>query len=298
MQDQNRLSKFFSFTRSEIRGLIVLCILIITLLVVRFLIHRSSGNFSLLYSPVEPSSQEETEIDAPAYTDYVNLDNENYDEERSVPDKIDPNSSGYIELIRSGISASVAKHIIAYREHGGRFSVPGDLLKIDGIDTFLLMKLDGILVLNPKPRATDKYYFNAGVSNNLIIELNRTDSIELVKLPGIGLVLSARIVRYRNALGGFYSPHQLSEVYGISDSLFQTISKNLVADTLLIKKIELNTVSFAELLKHPYLDRFQVKAILNYRRLAGPFKRINELKEYYLIPDENYDKIKPYLVLK
>ena len=41
------------------------------------------------------------------------------------------------------------------------------------------------------------------------LELNSCDSLSLVALPGIGPVLSVRIIKYRNLLGGFAAVEQL-----------------------------------------------------------------------------------------
>ncbi|MBR2261187.1 MAG: helix-hairpin-helix domain-containing protein [Paludibacteraceae bacterium] len=55
------------------------------------------------------------------------------------------------------------------------------------------------------------------------VELNSADTTELKRLRGIGSVLSARIVKYRNKLGGFSSVEDLKNVYGLSDETYQSI---------------------------------------------------------------------------
>jgi competence ComEA-like helix-hairpin-helix protein len=69
---------------------------------------------------------------------------------------------------------------------------------------------------------------------NMGINLNAADSMALVMQPGIGPILSARIIKYRNKLGGFYTVAQLKEVHGISDSTFEKISPKIeiVKDSL------------------------------------------------------------------
>jgi competence ComEA-like helix-hairpin-helix protein len=65
------------------------------------------------------------------------------------------------------------------------------------------------------------------------INLNSADSAELVKLYGIGPVLSKRIIKYRNSLGGkFQSVDQLKNVYGLSEETFNSIKPYLIVDTL------------------------------------------------------------------
>jgi competence protein ComEA len=295
MQHQNRISSFFSFTKSEMRGLIVLLILMIVLLGARFILNRTHEIFQLTYSETGSLPEEENDTLMSNFTNHLQGENQRHFNRYKSRRKVDPNSTGYIGLIKSGIPVNAAKNIIAYRNRGGKFFSNTDLLKIEGIDSFLIQQLEGLLLYNTRTFERKENTYKPGTFSNKLIELNNADTAELKKLTGIGPVLAARIVKYRDALGGFYSPHQLSEVYGISDSLVQILSPFLVADTLSIRKISLNSISLEELQRHPYLSRFQAKAILSYRRLAGPFNRVEELLQNYLISDENYWKIRPYL---
>jgi len=236
--------------------------------------------------------------DAPStytYRDYGKGDPETFSPEYYRGKKIDPNYAPYYGLVNSGIPAPSARMIIAYRNKGGTYSTMHDLLKFDGIDSSLLAGMKDILVFNPDLHKGGINRADPKRNSFITLELNSSDTAELIMLPGIGPVLSARIIKYRTALGGYYSTDQLIEVYGITDSLQNILEMHLTVDTLLIRKINLNTVSAEELLKHPYLNRYQAKAILGYRRLAGPFGRVEELIENYLIPDENFLKLKPYL---
>ena len=55
-------------------------------------------------------------------------------------------------------------------------------------------------------------------------EINAADTLNFRTLKGIGEVLSSRIVKYRKLLGGFYSTHQLTEVYGVEP---ETVNTNI-----------------------------------------------------------------------
>jgi len=63
-------------------------------------------------------------------------------------------------------------------------------------------------------------------------------------------------------LGGFTSPLQVKEVYGISDSLFLMIQWRLTADTAKVSRINLNTASETELSRHPYIGRYTARGII------------------------------------
>jgi hypothetical protein len=55
------------------------------------------------------------------------------------------------------------------------------------------------------------------------IDLNTTTPEALEQLPGIGPTFSQRIIRYRDAIGGFDSVAQLKKVYGLPPETYQEI---------------------------------------------------------------------------
>jgi DNA uptake protein ComE-like DNA-binding protein len=128
-----------------------------------------------------------------------------------------------------------------------------------------------------------------------IIDLNKCDSAELVKLPGIGPVLSARIIRYRSLLGGFASVEQLKEVYGLPAETYLMIEKRVFADTAAIIRIDINSAGYRELARLHYLERYEVSSILKYRELNGPIGDISVLVTNKLITAEKAGKVRPYL---
>lgn len=53
-----------------------------------------------------------------------------------------------------------------------------------------------------------------------LVSINRASAEQLEELPGIGPALSARIIAYRDANGGFKTKEDLLNVSGIGDSIF------------------------------------------------------------------------------
>lgn len=132
-------------------------------------------------------------------------------------------------------------------------------------------------------------------SPDLPLDINSCDSARLESLPGIGPVLSARIIKYRNLLGGFASVDQLKEVYGLPEETFNKISARLYADTLMIRKVRINRAGYGELARFPYLDRNEIAAIMKYRALMGPVKSMSDLVVNKIIDPAKVWKIKPYI---
>jgi DNA uptake protein ComE-like DNA-binding protein len=128
-----------------------------------------------------------------------------------------------------------------------------------------------------------------------LTDINLSDSAELMKLPGIGPVLSVRIIKYRNYLGGFVSIGQLKEVYGLSEETFEMIKTSVRADSSFITRININTADYKELTKVRYLEKYEITSILKYRKLKGRINSITDLFDNKLITSEKAKKVGPYL---
>jgi len=127
------------------------------------------------------------------------------------------------------------------------------------------------------------------------IELNSADSAGLIPLPGIGPVFAGRIIRYRELLGGYHRTSQLSEVYGMKLETVKLIEPFLTLDTSLVRKIPVNEAAFRQLLRHPYLEYNDVKAIVNYRDAMGMITSLEEIREHALLADSIFERVQCYL---
>ena len=144
--------------------------------------------------------------------------------------------------------------------------------------------------------SVDRNYGTDG-NNPLRIELNSADSFLLKSLPGIGNVLSSRIVRYRNLLGGFVTVDQLGEVYGIDSLLVAELEPLLFTDTTLVRTIDINRAGYGDLLRHPYISETEVSLIIRYRNMVGVIESISELLVNRLIEPVRYRRVYPYLTI-
>ncbi len=155
---------------------------------------------------------------------------------------------------------------------------------------------DSALVIQDTPALVAKQRVSKNqVRKYPILNLNICDSASLEALPGIGPVLSSRIIRYRNLIGGYVSVDQLKEVYGLPEETFDLISARVMADSLTIRKIRINEWDYRQLIRHPYFQRSEVSAILKYRELNGRIPGIREMVSNNLISPETAKKLRPYL---
>lgn len=128
-----------------------------------------------------------------------------------------------------------------------------------------------------------------------LININTCDTSQLISLPGIGKVLSVRIIKYRNLLGGYASVEQLREVYGLSAETYEIIKGRVFADTSLLIPININSATYRDLLRFPYFEKDEVTGIFKYLELKGRVESINDLTDNNLISPEKAVRAKPYL---
>jgi DNA uptake protein ComE-like DNA-binding protein len=155
-------------------------------------------------------------------------------------------------------------------------------------------KSPGAMPVNKKQNNNKSSVWKSGQVKKLL-DINTCDSADLERLPGIGPVLSVRIVKYRNLLGGFVKTDQLKEVYGLPPETFALISGRIFADSSAVKKININKADYKQLIRFPYFEKYEVSAILKYRELKGRIIGMGDLSENKLISAETVGKVRPYL---
>ncbi len=304
------LREYFTFSRSEIRVLLILVCLIMVALIIHQLCIPLKREWKAKYG--ENLREEHVE----ALASFLDGLEENQKTIRPQtkpspgdlpaaelkPVMFDPNTAGRALLDSMGLDEFVINNLLKYRAAGGRFTESGDFSRIYGLDSALFVLLKPYIRIKanrPAAEDEDKTSHKPAAKDAgkevYIIEINSAGEDEFRKVRGIGEVLAERIIRYRDLLGGFVSPGQLKEVYGISDSLVGKNMKHFRADTALIRKLSLKSATFSDLLRHPYLSKEAVKAIMQYRKFAGEKASVPELSGQRVIPDSILRRIGPYL---
>lgn len=205
------------------------------------------------------------------------------------PFEFDPNTLSREQWLEIGLRDNVVNSILKYREKGGKFLVKQDLKKIYTLTDTEYAVLDPFIVIKgsaiPEPEIFERK----------IVGLNDADTMDLQQLAGIGPAFAKRIVKYRELLGGFCAKEQLLEVYGMDSTKFTAIAEYVTVDPSLIRKMNINTISIKEMIKHPYFEFYIAKSILNHRNEIGKYTDIAQIKEAKLIYDQLFRKIEPYL---
>lgn len=213
----------------------------------------------------------------------------------------DPNTISVADLERLGFSKRQAKVIDNYRKKGGVFRRKNDFAKMYVVDSSMYSKLIPYINIQPIADTTNfpdkSSVAEQEISKPILVELNSTDTLELVMIKGVGKSYARRIVAYRNLLGGFVSKQQLLEVWGLNSELFNSIESNIWVDSTLVQTINLNLVEFNDLKKHPYISDYQAKSIIYYREKRGSFISVEEIVLNKLVDKNTYEKAKKYFTV-
>jgi competence protein ComEA len=209
----------------------------------------------------------------------------------------DPNTLSAEGWKQLGLRAKTIGTIEKFISKGGRFHEPGDLKKIYGLHAEEYERLVRYIripvkkvISTPQQRIT----YEKNPRAKIIVDINEADTAAFVALPGIGSKLAARIVAFREKLGGFYSIEQIAETYGLPDSTYQMIKPLLTLTNPRPRKINFNTATLEMLRQHPYIRWNLANAIVRYREQHGPFKSLEELLQLAPVTPEIYRRIFPY----
>ena len=206
----------------------------------------------------------------------------------------DPNGLPEEDWVKLGLTPAQARSITKFQEKGGRFRAKEDVAKLYVISPEKYRELEPYIVI---PVTKDSTRAQLTVRPQLIIELNTADTSQLVKLAGIGPVFAARIVAYRERLGGYHDVEQLREIFGMDDQKFSGIAQNVKADSSYIRKMNINTAEASELRQHPYFTPSVANALVSYRKAHGSFQTVQDIRKCRLITDDLFIRIAPYLTI-
>jgi competence protein ComEA len=301
---------YFGFSKTQTNGFLVLIPLMFVLLM-----------FPTLYHRLTRQEYDKFETDQVKLDSLVALWNERV--KRPAQNDVvielssfDPNTASIEDMTKLGLGNGLAARIENYRSAGGQFRVKSDLKKIYGLSDSLYQNLAAYILLPDKIVKPAKLEPKKPLSNSkvtevikkdkeviepevFIIELNTADSLAFRKLRGIGPSYSGRIVKYRELLGGFTSIDQIGEVYGVSDSLYQTLVPYLtLSESFVPKQLNINLATFKELNAHPYISYEQTKAIMNGKSKFGKFNTPEDLKRLDSFDSIQIAKLTPYLKFK
>ena len=304
---------YFTFTRNERKGIIILLVLIFILAVANKMIFYfekpgkldealfdSAKHALALYNDSINSSVSTSLDDREPPRSVSNADSRGSGTDKAQNTKssteiqlfkFDPNICSDEDFLNLGFSDKQTAAIRKYIDKGATFKSKADFFKIKVITEKQKEELASWIFIGD----TGQLHVNkVTIGDSFMVELNSADSISLEKLPGIGKTLAKRIVKYRDLVGGFYSVDQLKEVYGLNESTFGEIRSKLKIDKALLKKIDLNFADNNELARHPYIKKALAGRIVKFRSRYGSINDFSVLKDSMILTSEEYERLKPY----
>lgn len=292
------IRNWFGFSRTEVNGFIILLPLMI-LLVMSEPLYR-------LWISTRPRdfSAERRKLDSlvAAWNEKADSTAEKKYNPKFQKTPFDPNKIPVAALKAMGFPDHLSKRIANYREKGGVFRIKADLLKIYGVDSTFYHQLYAFILLPEKLESKTQVEKVSEIVHKRPasrFDLNAADSVMLKTVYGIGPVLASRIMKFRNALGGFVNLVQLKEVYGLDSTAVRNLTERSYIDTEFNPvKININTADEKLLSSHPYITRSMAKAVVAYRFQHGSFRDVEDARKVFitLTPSEA-EKLIPYLAV-
>lgn len=278
----NFLKSHFWYNKSQRNGILFLAILIIVLQSIIVF-----GDFSL---------DEKKDLNSPQVLAFrQQIDSLKIIEIENRKPKIYLFNPNYITDYKGeqlGMSLKEIDRLLAFRKTNKFVNSKKEFQKITKISDNLLNKIAPYFKFPNWVVKQDKYKKTISTT-----DINKATAKDFKTISGIGQAFSERIIKYRLKLQGFSFESQVYEVWGLEKKVaekiiatFKTIKKPV------IKKINVNTVTFKNLLKNPYIDYNLCKNIFEYRDEVAELQNILELKNIKDFPLELYDRIVLYLV--
>lgn len=217
----------------------------------------------------------------------------------------DPNTADSTLLLSLGLQPWQVRSIYRYRAKGGIYRQPSDFARLYGLTVKQYKELLPYIHISDeyKPAAEvygrtdavrsgrDTLRYPVKLQPGQYVTLGDADTASLRKVPGIGRYYASRIVRYRNDLGGYVSVAQLSEIEGIPEAALSYFRVTGGA----VRKLNLNRLTLNELKHHPYINFYQARRIIDYRRLKGPLHSIDDLRLLKDFSQRDIERLRPYV---
>lgn len=223
----------------------------------------------------------------------------------------DPNTADSTALLKLGLERWQVRNIYRYRRAGGIYRRKEDFARLYGLTAGQYRRLEPHIRIGSdyRPAAElvgsssqrtatsspshrpDSLRYPVKITPGSHVVLNTADTAELRHVPGIGVYFANEIVNHGRFLGGYVSVDQLDEIPDFPKEAKQYF----VISNAQPKKLNVNRLSLNELKRHPYINYYMARAIVDYRRLHGPIKSLQQLSLSRDFTPEAIKRLEPYV---
>ena len=278
----------FVFNRSQRNGIFLLLLLIIVLQV---------GYFFVDFSSEATVSPEQKERIAAFQKQIDSLKKQN-----SLKDsiKVFPFNPNYITDYKGytlGMSVEQIDRLHAYRATDQWVNTAEEFQRVTGVSDSMLKKMAPLFTFPEWAKSSQER--TATTRKNSLpsekLDINHATPEELQEINGVGVVLSQRIVNYRESIGGFNHEIQLNDVNGLSPEVVERISSRFTVVEPVVKKQDVNSISVISLSELPYFNYELARKVVSYRDRNGKIRSFEDLADIKGFPRDKIARIKLYL---
>ena len=286
----------FWYTKNQRNGILLLLIIIIFL---QLILHFK--NFD---------SQQMVDLSQPKITSYnKQLDSLKKKSSKKKKFKIYPFNPNYISDYKGyqlGMNVDEIDRLLAHREQRLYVNSAKEFQTITKISDSLLQKIspffkfpEWVQKKNNNKNNQQRYIPNSriNVSEITTVDINKATLKDFTAIEGVDEYISERIIKYRSKLQGFSFKEQLFEVWGLDELMANKILSTFsIKNKPIIKKVNINTASFKDVLSNPYIDYELCIQIFDYKDEVAELQSISEIKNIEGFPIKKYNRIVLYLL--
>jgi DNA uptake protein ComE-like DNA-binding protein len=284
---------YFSYTKEQAIGVLTLFLVVIIL---QFCHYFMDFNRVLSDSP-----EKQTWIANQRFVDSLKTDASNA---KPIIYPFNPNFISDFKGYKLGMSVAEIDRLLAFRKLNKYVNSPEEFQSVTLVSDSLLNTMSSYFKfpdwVKNKKRTTYAIYSTktaiAMEGKGSVKDINLATKEDLMEVFGVGQVLSDRILKMRETVGGIVSMDQINEVWGLTPEVVDKIKLSFkVLKVPSIIKIDINNASIKELAQFTYFKYGLAREIVIYRSMNGDFVKIEDLTKIKGFPVEKANIIALYL---
>lgn len=283
-----KLKPYFTYTKSQRSGLLVLFAIIIAL--------QLFFHFADFSATINPDPKEQQWLAVQSTIDSMSKASKNQ-KPKMYP--FNPNFITDFKGYRLGMSVAEIDRLLEFRKTNRYVNSAQEFQKVTGVSDSLLRQMA------PYFKFPDwvKNKKNVGYSISkfekpkpIVLDINQATQEDLKKIYGIGDGLSERILKEKEKFGGFVSMDQMRDIWGLSPEVIEQLQKSFkIEHSPQLRKININEASVKELAQFPYFRYALAKSIVTFRSMNGPIQTSEDLLKISGFPVDKVKIIALYL---
>ncbi|MCC9073360.1 helix-hairpin-helix domain-containing protein [Flavobacterium sp. F-65] len=288
------ITSYFKFSREQRIGIVFLFAIIIVLQLVYFF--ADFGSSPQFFPEKEKWMSLQREIDS------IKIENDNKGEKKYL---FNPNFITDYKGYKLGMTVEQIDRLLVFRKENKYVNSAKEFQMVTKISDSLLDMMTPYFkfpswVGNKKEVKKYENHSNQKIfikkERYVVMDINRATQEDLIKVSGVGDILSLRILKQKESLGYFVSMEQLKEVWGLSPEVLSNLNNHFeISELTYFKKIAINDASLKELSSFPYFRYTLAKQIITYRSMNGNINNIEDLIKIKGFPVEKAKIIGLYL---